>query len=355
MRILFVANANQKFLGARTFGTDTRLYYGLVRNGHDVVFFSDRDQARLNAIVPSRKLGVKGANRYLMEVMESFHPEVIVLGHATVITTQTLKAIKEKYPHIPLVQFNVDALFSPTNARLLQANKEIVDATFITTGGSALKTIAAKSRPAYFIPNPTDRAIHDGRCFELDKPQHDMIFFAHNNPWDEQLRVELALHIREAVPEVNCFFRGFDGQPSIRGFDFCEAMRNAYMSLNISRSYVDGSQGTPEQLYLYSSERIAQLMGNGILTFCYTNDGFRLNDLYSEDEVVFFESSDELVEKVRYYNEHREEGKTIAYNGWKRAHQSFSSDKVADFVLDVALNRPFSHDYDWPTEGYVPD
>jgi len=43
MQILLVANGNYKHLGARYYEPQKKLYNGLVRNGHNVYFFSDRD------------------------------------------------------------------------------------------------------------------------------------------------------------------------------------------------------------------------------------------------------------------------------------------------------------------------
>lgn len=356
MRILIVANANQKDLALRFYNTDNRLYNGLVRNGHSVLFFSDRDQARLNApLLPSRKLGVRKTNNALIQMIGDFRPNLVLFGHSSIIRPKTLVKIRDLYPDIPLAHFNVDAVFSPINDAFLKSMKGLFDAQFITTAGPVLKRYASKGKPVWFIPNITDRVIHDGRGFELDSPLYDMVFLAHNNPWDNEMRINLARQLQKSYPDIAYLFAGFHPYQGLRGYDFCEALRNASMGLNISRPDTGGRTATDEELYLYSSYRIAQLMGNGLLTFNYNKGGFRLQDLYEENELIHFESQEELTDKVRFYHQNPKERKEIARNGWTRAHHDFSVEKIADFILDKTLGRNSQHDYNWPTQGYEPD
>ena len=56
------------------------------------------------------------------------------------------------------------------------------------------------------------------------------------------------------------------------------------MALNLS-------QGKP--LKYYSSDRIAQLIGNGLLTFI--DEKTKYNDFFSKDEVVFYKNQNDLI------------------------------------------------------------
>ena len=62
------------------------------------------------------------------------------------------------------------------------------------------------------------------------------------------------------------------------------------MALNLS-------QGKPTKYY--SSDRIAQLIGNGILTFVDIKT--KLNNFFSDDEVIFYKSMNDLSKKINFY------------------------------------------------------
>ena len=64
------------------------------------------------------------------------------------------------------------------------------------------------------------------------------------------------------------------------------------MGLNLSR-------GKP--IKYYSSDRIAQLLGNGLLTFIHKDTMFQ--DFLKKNEVIFYENIDDLNYKINKYNE----------------------------------------------------
>jgi hypothetical protein len=182
---------------------------------------------------------------------------------------------------------------------------------------------------------------------------YDVLFLAHNNPWDDQTRVIIANHLKKSYSKANYLYGGFEPYPGLRGAAFTNALRSAAIGLNISRPVADGRAATPEELYLYSSERIAQLLGNGLLTFSYNKGGFCMEDLFAKDEIVLFESAEELVDKVQFFHKNNAERQRIAKKGWQRAHRDFSALLVADFILDKTLNRSPSHEYNWPVQGHA--
>ena len=61
----------------------------------------------------------------------------------------------------------------------------------------------------------------------------------------------------------------------------------------------------PEDLYIYSSDRVAQLTGNGVLTL--THEQFRLDQLFTDDEMVFFGSNDDLIDKIAHFLDNEDE------------------------------------------------
>jgi len=94
------------------------------------------------------------------------------------------------------------------------------------------------------------------------------------------------------------------------------------MALNLS-------QGDP--LKFYSSDRIAQLIGNGILTFIDINT--KLNKIFSSKEVVFYNSIDDLNKKIIKFKNNNLLRNKIAKKGMIKYHKYMNSQNVADFII----------------------
>ena len=85
------------------------------------------------------------------------------------------------------------------------------------------------------------------------------------------------------------------------GDDFLKRLSNSKMALNLSR-------GKPVKYY--SSDRLAQLMGNGLLTFINKNTCY--NDFFTNKEMVFYNSIDDLADKVKKFSKNDKEWREIA-------------------------------------------
>ena len=101
----------------------------------------------------------------------------------------------------------------------------------------------------------------------------------------------------------------------------------------------------------FSSDGVAQLTGNGVLAF--THEKYHLDELFTEDEMVFFKSNDDLVEKITRYLENEDGRRRIAKNGWEKAHRDLNERLAADFIVDVLFREELSHPYIWPTEQVI--
>lgn len=72
--------------------------------------------------------------------------------------------------------------------------------------------------------------------------------------------------------------------------------------------------------------------------------GFLLSNYQTElaenfvdgEELVLFESTEDLLEKVNYYLKHDGERRRIAYNGWKKTCEEYSYEKRVAMMLDLA-------------------
>ena len=122
------------------------------------------------------------------------------------------------------------------------------------------------------------------------------------------------------------------GRQPIWGDDFLKQISNSKMSINLSR-------GKPVKYY--SSDRIAQLMGNGLLTFI--DNKTRYSDFFSSDEMVFYNNLDELSEKINKYALDDKQRRSIAKKGHLKYHKFFNSEIIANYIISktLGLNNKF--------------
>lgn len=356
MRILHIGNGNGKHLGRRSYDVGRRLQHGLIRLGYDAYFFSDRDVARAKSFLGSKALGVKACNRDVLEVARNFKPDLVLMGHADLISNETLQAMRDLNPALKIAQYNVDPVFRPANAENIKRRLAVMDATFVTTAGSVLSRFTSHSGFAAYMPNPIDSAMDVHQCHARDDQPFDVFFAvraATMQEADSNVRLKWPRKIRDEVEGVRCLYHGFDGRGEVFGADYFAAIGSAKMGLNLSHFKTTKGEkvtASPEELYWYSSDRVAHYVGNGLLTF--THRAFALQEQFGEESMVFFDDESELVDKVRYYLQHDTERRRIAANGWRRAHECFANTMVAQYLIEAIFDRPLSADYAWPTERF---
>jgi len=108
------------------------------------------------------------------------------------------------------------------------------------------------------------------------------------------------------------------------------------MGINLSR-------GKPVKYY--SSDRISQLLGNGLLTFVDQKTSF--NDFFSKDQIIFYTDIDDLSYKLNKYKVDHKERKRIAKNGKNFYLKEFNSTLVADYILCKTLDYKSKNKFIW--------
>ena len=111
---------------------------------------------------------------------------------------------------------------------------------------------------------------------------------------------------------------------------------NSKMGLNLSR-------GTP--IKYYSSDRITQIVGNGLVTLidektCY-------NDFFDKTEMVFYKNVSDLSEKIEKISADEKLRKKIGKNGKNKYMKYFNSTLVADFIINKTFNINNKSKYLW--------
>jgi hypothetical protein len=345
-RILHVGNFSLRAKGAFQHSVEHKISNGLIRNGHQVVNFSDRDAARAGSLFGRNKLGGRGpANRALRALCRHMGPDAVLFGQADVISAETIAAIKDDNPGIRTLQWNVDPMFEPDNIRRIQSKTEVVHATLVSTAGEALALLKRNGMLLGFLPNPVDFSIERGRNHEMASLPYDL-FYACGHPsrplrevcgadWDMD---QFMSGLQARVPGLKVLAPGIAGAPHLAGKAYQAGLEQAALGLNISRR---------DDFLLYSSDRLAHMCGNGQAILIARSVGY--DALFSDDEMVFFDSLDSLGEAVTRLIAEPERRMAIAAAGRARYHALFNEQLIARYVLDVAFERLDPGAYAWPT------
>ena len=103
------------------------------------------------------------------------------------------------------------------------------------------------------------------------------------------------------------------------------------MGLNLSR-------GKPTKYY--SSNRIASIMGNGLLTFI--DEKVQMSDFFNKNEIIFYKNISELADKITFYSKNETSRKKIAKNGKKKYFKLFNGTKITKYFIDISLGKKAS-------------
>ncbi|MCX5619436.1 MULTISPECIES: glycosyltransferase family protein [Bombella] len=325
------------------FSVGGKLSHGLIRNGHHVIDVSYRDIARAGGWFGSRKLG----RRYLWRALKAFlalsAPDLLLLGHGYMIPPAVIAEIRRQQPGMLIVQWNIDALFVPDNARDFAARHQVVDASFISTAGSVVRECVGEEGRVYFLPNPVDASIERGRAFANQFLKADL-FYSCGNPARERLicgqswEMNRFCQMLEGTlpPTMRYAYAGVRGQPYVNGPFYAALLEQSAMGLNISRR---------ADYYLYSSDRLAQMIGNGQLVVMERQTGY--DRLFSDQEMGFFNTLEELSEMLRFFHHHPKARQAVARAGWQRYHQLFNERAVANYLIGQTLGTLLEDEHRW--------
>jgi len=326
--------------GLTKVSTGRKLFNGMVRNNWKVCEYSERDIAYFEAPLNIKPLGFRAANKRFVETCLNFQPDCILMGHSDLITNNTLSVIKSELPQVPIIYRNVDPPWRKRNVDMIHHRKDYVDAIFVTTAGEFLKQFVTGKNVVGFIPNATDPAIENMDNSSHSSFKYDLSFCGKGDKSDDRYNLIVNL---DAKLKGKLKFESFGiyGNPPVWSATYDEVLRNSKMGLNLNRF---------EGWKYYSSARISQLMGNGILAFVWDEGDMR--ELLPENTVVYFKTEDELIDKILHYQNDDAARVSVASEGRRYYHEHFSGKRVVKFMIETAMGLPHSEDYDWSAEIY---
>ncbi len=345
LRILHVTNFNERLDGRLFFNTGRRINNGFIRLGHSVLGFSDRDIQKYYKSIGDIK-GKKTLNDKLKKTCYNYKPDLIVTGHADLISKEQIQELKEDNPNTKFVQWFLDPLnkrgpdYLRNKDRILD-KIDVMDATFVTTSPSALDFLPQNNKN-FYIPNPSDHSFETLDNFK--KSCNVDVFFALSHgvhrgklkSGKEDDRIVFLEKLQTITSDIKYDLYGINNVQPIWADHYFKTISNAKMGLNLSRG---------EAIKYYSSDRITQIVGNGLV--CLIDEKTKYRDFFSDQEMVFYKNLDDLAEKIQKISRNDQMRRKIAKKGKEKYMKYFNSTKVAEFIIDKGLDLKNKNKYFW--------
>jgi glycosyltransferase involved in cell wall biosynthesis len=339
LRIINIYNTGQK-LNHRLYNISLgkKFTNGFIRNGHDVLEISDRDFIRQNRSFSFKNSSYK-FQEYLIETFKNYNPDFLFFGHTKNIKSETIEQFRTINKNLIISQWNEDPVmpslnYSRTNINNISYYANLVDHNFITTDPSIFKKQNNNVKNLHFFFVPVDRNIE---CFDVYKlnPMKDFFYAMSHGVNRAKLkkgktdsRINFLNNLIKKIDGINYDFYGFENKEPIWGDNFYKALVNSKMGLNLSR-------GLPTKYY--SSNRIASLMGNGLLTFIDIKT--QMSDFFNNNEIIFYSGINDLSEKIKFYKKNEKSRVKIAKNGKKKYFKLFNELKTTKYIIDKSLGN----------------
>ena len=258
-----------------------------------------------------------------------------MLGHADSVKAETIQLLKDIDNNLKITQWFLDPLGMQGPDYLKNKNRildrgDIIDTSFLTSDPSSLNFHIPNS---HFIPNPCDESFESLKNYNGEHSKD--VFFAmshgvHRGELKKGKKDHREIFINRLIKknkQINFDIYGMNNVQPIWGANFIEKISNSSMGLNLSR-------GKPVKYY--SSDRMSQLVGNGLLTFIHKDTHY--NDYFSDNQLIFYKNIDDLSDKLNKYKRDHNERKRIARNGRNFYFKHFNSTLVAKFILRKTFN-----------------
>jgi len=343
LKLIHVTNFNERFNGRLHYNTGRRLNNGFIRLGHNVMTISDRDIIHSNKNLLDVN-GKKKLQKYLLDSLKNFKADAIILGHADSVTNETLAEIKDKNKNLKICQWFLDPIGKEgpdhfKNTSRIFDKEKFIDTSFLTTDPSVL---SKKLNKSFYIPNPSDKSFEVLKAYEK-KNENDLFFAMSHGVHRGQLksgksddRESFINRLIKKNKDIIFDIYGMNKAQPVWGDDFLRKISKSSMGLNLSR-------GVPVKYY--SSDRLAQLMGNGLLTFI--DKKTFLGDFLNNNQAIFYDNIEDLSYKINKFKKDYKDRRRIAKNGRDIYLKKFNSTLVADFILSKTFDYKSKNKFIW--------
>ncbi|WP_119169316.1 glycosyltransferase family protein [Algihabitans albus] len=336
IRILYFGNVQGLFGHQKFYLIPQRLVNGFTRCGHMVYALNDRDFARYANPFRSRAFGARKVDGKLLAVCRDYRPDLVVLSNCEMVSNEAVHALREILPEVRVAYRNVDSLNMSGNRKKVERRLGVVDTIFLTSSVTGLQDPSGRTKLA-FMPNPIDPSLDRGRAFEIARPRYDLFFAGQAIRDQTDSRPAILGRLQRELGDLRLgFFGSAVGRSSLYGQDYLDALADSAMGLSLDRE---------DENPLYASDRMSHYLGNGLLTFVKRGKGFER--FFTDREVAWFNGADDVIETVRRLATDSKQRQQIAEAGWRRARELFDCARIAAWIVELSLDRPFSQKYPW--------
>jgi len=345
LRILHVTNFNERLDGRLFFNTGRRLNNGFIRLGHSVLGFSDRDIQKYYKTLRDFK-GSRILNEKLKKTCYNYKPDLIITGHADLLSREQIQELKEDNPNTKFAQWFLDPLnkngpdYERNKARIMD-KIDLMDGTFVTTSPSALNFLKDKEK-SFYIPNPSDSSFETLNNFKRSCSV-DVFFALSHGVHRGKLksgkiddRIIFLNKLQKKTTDVKFDLYGINKVQPIWADHYFKTIYNCKMGLNLSRG---------DAIKYYSSDRITQIVGNGLV--CLIDIKTQYNNFFNDNEMVFYKNIDDLSEKIQRISFDEKLRKKIGRNGKIKYMKYFNSNIVAQYIIEKTLGITSKNSYLW--------
>ena len=315
-----------------------KLTNGFIRNGHDVINFDYRN-------FNNKVINFKNIDEKIIDIIENYRPNLILLGHNNVLLNKTIQIIKIKY-QCKIALWYEDHLINGdpnylSNLALIEKNKDLIDQYFVTTSPDIIKTKIKKDQ-LNFLPIPVDPNIENGNFYNIKKTS-DLFFALSHGVNFGKLKKKFdnrANFINELIDKNKNASKfnilGLYNEQPKWNHNFNSELMQAKTVLNLSR-------GGPSKYS--SSNRIASIMGNGLLPFIHEDVMYQ--DFFDNDEIETYKDSTDLLNKLELIKNNPKMLVLRSKNAKKKYFDIFSNNIVADFMIHKIFKNKKRYKHKW--------
>jgi spore maturation protein CgeB len=296
------------------------------------------------------KLGIhldsEDVNKAILHAVRSSHYDIIWIEKGNMIKPATLKAVRRQSPMTKILSYSDDDMFAPLNrTRAYTSCLQYYDIVFTTksynTNPDELPALGA--RRCIMIDKAFDPEQHlplDLSESEHDQFQADVGFIGSYAPEREEVLSAVA----NSGIQVRVWGNGWNGVVSQS--DNLRIEHRPLVNAPDNMMYSKGINATKINIgFLRKVNRDLQTDRSVEIPAC---GGFMLAERSSEHErlfedkkeAVYFDTTEDLIAKIKYYLDHEDERATIAAAGRERclANQYSHYDRMR-FMLDQTLDE----------------
>ena len=351
-KINYIKNKNLKVLHISTFDekNDHRLFNisiankltkGFIRNNHDVVNFSYRDFHSKLLLKNKNAL-----NEKVLNISENYRPNLILLGHNNILSIDTIEKIKSNHK-TKIALWYEDHLIKGgpnyiNNLNLIEKNSHLIDQYFLTTFPDSINTKILKSKLNY-MPIPADKNIENLEIYNSKNRYKDLFFalshgvnYGKLKPRNIDERESFLNELMQKNKKLTFNILGYESEQPKWNYQYFKELSKCKMALNLSR-------GIPSKYA--SSNRIASLIANGIMTFIDKKTKYQ--DFFNSDEMGFYTDANDLLNQLEKLNGNINKINKISKNGKKKYFSIFDNSIVADYIVSKTFNTKNKYNYVW--------